>query len=896
MTLVNASFGQIPARQIKDNTMKKTLMAVALTVALSGCGGVSPEEAVARGDKALSGNDIRAASIEYKSALKEDPSLVSARVGLAKIALLSRDYSGAVAELEKAYASDPKASNVRSLLARAYHNAESFVPLVDMDGAGEPEIVYYQILASLSQGDESKAESLLSGIGNGTPFGRLAHYIMDSKGKSVKDVYAEFPSVDVNGDAVLENEVLLLKSRVALQAGMMDEALDSMGLYYTKNPEDFQRALQYAHLLTQNAEYDKAKPVVNALIKRFPKHGLINELKAVSAYEDGDYETAQSAAILAAVNNQNSVIARLVGAYSAVKLGDEKEALKNLDFIIDELGSDHPAQRLYIRLKASDGNVSELVEKTMGLTDLQPEDAALLSSVGLEAARRGDVKAASALADKAAEVNNADPMLGMLQLTLDQKEKGFATLESALIADPASTMAANSLASAYLAAGKNKEALALAEEWINGEKKMEGLMLKGVVLARQGNSDAALSQFDSVLKAAPEHFMARAGKIEVLVASGRKTQATEFLKVWIQQDNMLGLYRNYLSSLRASEGQAGVDYAARNLTSWIDSGLIAGGPANLMAAQSLFMSSSIDDAEKYMSSLESEMSGRPDYWLLKASIAEQKNDFEVALASYQRWQEADPSDPMPLLGETRTYANAGDYRSAINALSAGLSRFDNAVPGQVMLAQLYLKTADFNGYKRTVNRLPAKFLNDSPLGKAMSGVVSIMSGDYKKGIALIEPFVDKTGNEDFLRWLISGLESTKQGARIEQVLNAQFSLRPDSGLVNFMLGNHHAAAGSLRLAKKHYGIAMKSSESNPMLLNNLGWVELQLGNKEGALALTEKAVEIAPDSASFVETYANALIANGRSKEAVEIMESLIGRGVSVNEVFGETLRRAKNG
>ena len=142
MTLVNASFGQIPARQIKDNTMKKTLMAVALTVALSGCGGVSPEEAVARGDKALSGNDVRAASIEYKSALKEDPSLVSARVGWAKIALLSRDYSGAVAELEKAYASDPKASNVRSLLARAYHNAESFVPLVDMDGAGEPEIVY----------------------------------------------------------------------------------------------------------------------------------------------------------------------------------------------------------------------------------------------------------------------------------------------------------------------------------------------------------------------------------------------------------------------------------------------------------------------------------------------------------------------------------------------------------------------------------------------------------------------------------------------------------------------------------------------------------------------------------------------------------------------------------
>lgn len=81
-----------------------------------------------------------------------------------------------------------------------------------------------------------------------------------------------------------------------------------------------------------------------------------------------------------------------------------------------------------------------------------------------------------------------------------------------------------------------------------------------------------------------------------------------------------------------------------------------------------------------------------------------------------------------------------------------------------------------------------------------------------------------------------------------------------------------------------------------MLLNNFGWVEFQLGNKEGVLVLIEKVVEIVFDLVFFVEIYVNVLIVNGWSKEVVEIMEFLIGWGVSVNEVFGEILCCVKNG
>lgn len=131
---------------------------------------------------------------------------------------------------------------------------------------------------------------------------------------------------------------------------------------------------------------------------------------------------------------------------------------------------------------------------------------------------------------------------------------------------------------------------------------------------------------------------------------------------------------------------------------------------------------------------------------------------------------------MLLFGEMCIYVNVGDYCSVINVLLVGLLCFDNVVFGQVMFVQLYFKIVDFNGYKCIVNRLFVKFFNDFLLGKVMSGVVFIMLGDYKKGIVLIEFFVDKIGNEDFFRWLIFGFESMKQGVRIEQVLNVQFLL------------------------------------------------------------------------------------------------------------------------
>lgn len=61
--------------------------------------------------------------------------------------------------------------------------------------------------------------------------------------------------------------------------------------------------------------------------------------------------------------------------------------------------------------------------------------------------------------------------------------------EFVFIVDLVLIMVVNSLVSVYFVVGKNKEVLVFVEEWINGEKKMEGFMLKGVVFVRQGNSD-----------------------------------------------------------------------------------------------------------------------------------------------------------------------------------------------------------------------------------------------------------------------------------------------------------------------------------------------------------------------------------------------------------------------
>ncbi|MEO8249682.1 MAG: XrtA/PEP-CTERM system TPR-repeat protein PrsT, partial [Burkholderiales bacterium] len=76
-------------------------------------------------------------------------------------------------------------------------------------------------------------------------------------------------------------------------------------------------------------------------------------------------------------------------------------------------------------------------------------------------------------------------------------------------------------------------------------------------------------------------------------------------------------------------------------------------------------------------------------------------------------------------------------------------------------------------------------------------------------------------------------------------------------------------------AEKNYRTALESLPENPMVLNNLAWIAVEKKDP-GALALAEKANELAPNQAPFMDTLALALSQKGDHVKALEIQKKAV--------------------
>lgn len=880
--------------------MKKTIVALVIGASLSvlaGCGQKNGETAIKDGYQAFEKGDYRSANIEFKSILSNGGDLskseeIQARLGIAKISLHHRDFDGATTELEKARvialsdkATDFYIKEIDTLMARAFHRSGAREAILSVD-SNSSEIRYYKIASLWSKGELEKLDSILSEMDKSSDFYAIAKNIsILSKTPDGKE--SELVEMKKTGNQIADSEASLLSFNVELSKGDLESAISSLGNYNKENPKDNQRALQYAHLLVENGKIDEARVVLAPLLKSFPKNGMINELNARILYSDGKYKEAISASTLSLVATPDAVIPRLISAYSAAKTENPKEALSNLEFVVDKLPPDHPAQRLYIRLKASEGDFDGLADKALALKELGEGDAELLSGLGLEMVRRGENELAKALAEKVESSGDKTSNLGLLQLSLNEKERAFETLEFAFLSDPNSIEAGNSLATAYLAAKEFEKALDLAKQWVDEGKTVEGKMLKGIVLSRTGRLPEALAFFKSVLTEEPTHFMARAGVIETQVAVGEDEQALKNLTLWVKEDGMLALFRNYTASVQAKHGKPGIEIAAKQFEQWFSQGLVSGDEASYISAQMQFLVGNLDVSLERLKQLsKSDFSKRPDYWLLMTSIYESKKDADSARQGYLKWQEIAPKDPMPLMGEVRILAEQGEYSKAVAALDGALHRFDEKTPGKILRIQLLMKMNKFETMERELNSLPEEVQNTT-LVTSLWGVVHARAGQYSRAISEIEPFVSETANEDLFRWLIYAVEREGDQAMSLRFINNQLSKKPDSGLANFLMGNKGAERGDFELAKKHYEKAIKVGVYNPLLLNNLAFVMGETGEAKQGIKLALKAMEMSPNP-SYLDTLIKLYIDVNDKDSAKEALFDYVNQGGIVNNKVSE--------
>lgn len=114
------------------------------------------------------------------------------------------------------------------------------------------------------------------------------------------------------------------------------------------------------------------------------------------------------------------------------------------------------------------------------------------------------------------------------------------------------------------------------------------------------------------------------------------------------------------------------------------------------------------------------------------------------------------------------------------------------------------------------------------------------------------------------------LQSGGKGAEAERFSAQWQKEHPKDAAYAFYLGDLAFARQDYPSAEKHYTAVVRLQANNAVALNNLAWVSAQL-KRDGAIAYAEKALALAPDQPTFLDTLATLRSEKGEYTKALDL-------------------------
>ncbi len=866
---------------------------------LTACGGPSDSELVLAAKDYLAQARVRAATIELKNALQENPQNAEARYLLGEINLSLGDIASAEKEFRRAAEAGWPDGQARIGIARAMLVRNALQALLEETGVEDSypasvraNLYALHALAQAGLNNLPQAEQLMD---KAMKLDAGALYVLKSSvlirfatGDEAAANESMARALEAYGD---KPEIILLSALVASgkndQAGAIAAyqkviALEPPGLV-TMYGRRARLALARQELLSN--DFDQAEKTLAPLFRHASQDLEVNYLGGFLAFKQGQLDLAEKRLLLVLKTVPDYVQAQLL------------------------LGSVSYAQ----------GNFEQAAYYIARYVSAVPGDLRARKLLGLAYNKLGQRENAQAVLEPALKNNTDDAellaLVGLLQLQAGDTASGIRGLEQAVAAAPDDLVLKNKLARAYIFSGETEHAVkALNSVLAKGGDKKQGqalliaahmkarqfaraintvrdmlrdfpddpdvLTLAGNVYQTSKNRIEARKYFNQALQINPGHlpanlFLARLEELE-----GRTDKARSMYEALVQAN------KKDINALLALARLAAAQNRPKAMVGWLQQAAERA-PRDFISRKALIeyylREKQLREAElvlKEAAAIAPEDRAVLDF-TARLRIAEGR--YNEALAPLNKLVTGSPDliYARTLLAEV--YFRLDQRADVRRQLEIVLGKQSDYVPALALMANLELRSGHFDRALEYAVRVQ-KVQPELYAGYELAGDALMNQKDYAAAIINYD--------QAWQRMQLAGLaikrsEALARAGRLSEAagpLLAWLEYHPEEPRVLQSLADVFQRLKQNDKAVEAYEKLLKIQPDNVFALNNLAWL-YSLHNNPEALELAKKASKLKPEDSGIQDTYGWILVQQGRAEEGRYILERAIKALPDVAEV-----------
>lgn len=506
--------------------------------------------------------------------------------------------------------------------------------------------------------------------------------------------------------------------------------------------------------------------------------------------------------------------------------------------------------------------------------DPNPVALALAGDANLQL---GQHQQASAMFEAALRRRPDDPALktavAMSTLARGQSAEAFAALERVAASDPGD-IADKALISTHMRRREFDAALAAVDRLQKKRPDSAEVSLhRGLVLYAKGDLVAARQAFERVLQSQPAHYAAAANLARLDAAEGRFANARERLKDLVVKHPGSAAARLTLADFLAANG-APPDEVKGVLTDAVTALPNEASPRVALVTH-LLRRGDAKAALNAAQQAEVVFPNHPDVLDAFGRALADAGDTQQALSVFGRVATLQPKNVLPHVRLADVHARRGDMPAAVRSLRRVAELAPESPDLQQRLVALVRRTRDpaaALGIAKDIQRARP----GSAHGFVVEGDIHAERRNWAAAIAAFRAGLDKTDEQSQAPIRVyEALRASRQDGAAQAFVEERIRARP--GDARFLEHVALVAIQGVRLpeAERLLKLAVAAQAASPVAWNNLAWVQAERGSKE-AVASAERALTLAPTSAAVMDTVAKAYAANGQLPRALELQRKAV--------------------